>query len=483
MGAVDSPQRRRKRLGQWATPPALVDAVVRHTITGPYPGGARVRVLDPACGDGRFVFAAAARVAELGAEPVLTGVDVDPGALAAAAATPMRWSTRWILADTLAHDWRGERFDVVIGNPPFVSQLAAATTRGGASRFGGGAYADVAAEFLALAVELAEPDGGRVGLVLPQSILGSRDAGPLREQVDDVAALRWCWWSAVPVFDAAALTCALAFELGGDRLAPVERSEGPAFAPRPAVGRPDSWSGLVAVAAGVPELAALATSGSLGERAEVAADFRDQYYGLIDAVGDHVTGPPLVTSGVIDVARCTWGERPVRFAKRRFASPRVALDRLDGGMRRWAATRLVPKVLVANQTRVIEAVADVDGAWLPGVPVLSVMPRRAELAAVAALLTSPIASAWAWHHAAGTGRSAGAVRLRPALLASIPWPARSLDAAIAALAAGDVVGCGRAVTAAYGLAGDDAEALLDWWAQSVRRRAQAPATSPEPGLR
>ena len=71
----------------------------------------------------------------------------------------------------------GRTFDVVVGNPPYLSQLAAATTRGGASRHGGGPYADAAVEFLALAVRMARSGGGRVGLVLPQSILASRDAG------------------------------------------------------------------------------------------------------------------------------------------------------------------------------------------------------------------------------------------------------------------------------------------------------------------
>ena len=53
----------------------------------------------------------------------------------------------------------GSSFDVVLGNPPYLSQLAAATTRGGASQHGGGPYADAAVEFLALAVRLARPDG------------------------------------------------------------------------------------------------------------------------------------------------------------------------------------------------------------------------------------------------------------------------------------------------------------------------------------
>ena len=40
----------RKQLGAWYTPPALVDAVVHEAVFD----GART-VLDPACGDGRFL--------------------------------------------------------------------------------------------------------------------------------------------------------------------------------------------------------------------------------------------------------------------------------------------------------------------------------------------------------------------------------------------------------------------------------------------
>jgi hypothetical protein len=38
------------------------------------------------------------------------------------------------------------------------------------------------------------------------------------------------------------------------------------------------------------------------------------------------------------------------------------------------------------------------------------------------VLSSPAASAWVRHHAAGSGLSATSLRLSPALLASIPLP-------------------------------------------------------------
>ncbi len=110
----------------------------------------------------------------------------------------------------------------------------------------------------------------------------------------------------------------------------------------------------------------LASTACLGDRARLNANFRDEYYGMIPAVGDHDSGPPLVTSGLVDPGRSWWGGRPITFAKQRFERPRVDLDRLDDHMVRWAERRLVPKVLVANQTRIVEAVCDPHGEWLPG---------------------------------------------------------------------------------------------------------------------
>ena len=50
------------------------------------------------------------------------------------------------------------------------------------------------------------------------------------------------------------------------------------------------------------------------------------------------------------------------------------------------------------------------------------------------MLTSPVASVLAWHLAAGTGLSTTSMRVGPALLAQLPWPAGDLSRATAALA-------------------------------------------------
>ena len=442
--------------GAWYTPPELVaivvDGLFDDLVRDPRVRRDRpLRVLDPACGDARFLLAVADRLTELGEQFELVGCDIDVDALDNVGDGRIRL----IQEDALARDWGAERFDIVVGNPPFLSQMATDTTRGGSSRHGGGPYADAAFEFLALAVQLADPDRGHIALVLPQSILAARHGEPVRHSVAELADLRWSWWEPQQQhFDANVNVCALGLR-------------------RPATGAttPTSWTRVVTDRLGVPALdpRSLRTAGTLGHRAELNANFRDEYYALVPAVGDDADGPPLVTSGLIDPGRCLWGQRPVRFAKQSFEHPRVDLSRLTGRFPAWAVRKLVPKVLVANQTRIIEAVADPAGAWLPGVPVSTVTPTdsNVSVAELAAVLTSPVASVLAWQEGGGTGLSTTSVRIGPALLAATPWPAGDLSAAVEALGGGDIVGCGRAVCAAYGLEPETAAGLLNWWAERL----------------
>ena len=164
------------------------------------------------------------------------------------------------------------------------------------------------------------------------------------------------------------LVCTLGLGLGETRRRPPRQSTG--------IGAHATWSRVVTGVLGIPPLPTLATDGTIGDRARCSLNFRDEYYGLVPAVSDDGDGPPLVTSGLIDPGRCLWGERPVRFAKREFAAARVELARLDAHMRAWARRKLVPKVLVANQTRIIEAVADPEGVSIPACRCSSLVPSR-----------------------------------------------------------------------------------------------------------
>jgi hypothetical protein len=481
----------RKQRGAWFTPDPLVaflcDRVLEPAIAA-HPDPARMRVLDPACGDGRVLEAAVARLApRIGmdaARRCVRGVELDPAiareAVARVGADAVTCGdARALLPGT-------EPVDVVLGNPPYLSPLATTTVRRGRSSLGGGPYADVAVEFLALALDLARPDGGRVGLVLPQSVLASRDAGPVRASVPGRAALDVLWWAGRPVFDAAVLTVIAGFVRGhpqGD----VERWRGPAFDPASPVAGPqpaeETWGRLVHDLAGVPTVELGAGMPTLGDRADVTAGFRQHFYGLVPFVRDSVSrrghgrgsgggrGAPLVTSGAIDPGRCRWGERPVRFAGRMFQAPTVDVgalhDRAPKGLAEWAARHLVPKVLVATQTAVLEAVADDAGRWLPSVPVVAALPKDpGDVWRVASVLTAPPAAAWAAARHAGTGLSRS-MRVGVGLVRSLPLPQdeRRWASAATLLRDGDVDGCAEAMMGAYRV---DDPASLTWWRSHAR---------------
>jgi len=272
----------------------------------------------------------------------------------------------------------------------------------------------------------------------------------------------------------------------GDRPG-VQRWRGPAVTPAPAVRErpaagtdPSSWAPL---AAGLRDVPAVVLRGApLAEAAAASAGFRDQFYGLAPHVREATGAPgerPLVTSGLLDLARSAWGERPARFAKTRWAAPVVDLDTLDAAdptLARWVHDRLVPKVVVATQTRVIEAAADAEGRWVPSTPVLAVPVAPERLWHLLAALLAPPASAWALHETAGTALAPDALKLSAAQLRRLPGPvdtvawdegataahaAQTADTAAARQDALEVLG--RAMVAAHGLRGAEAEDLRRWW--------------------
>jgi hypothetical protein len=453
----------RRRLGAWYTPAPIVSFVLDQV------GALGGRVLDPACGDGRFL----AEVARRSPGASIVGLDIDAEALALAReALPVADLRQ---GDALEVGWDGP-YDVVVGNPPFLGQMAAATTRGGRSPIGGGTYADTAALFMALAVRLARPDGGRVGLVLPASLLATRDAQPIRRAVLADARLDGLWWAGTSLFDAAVDTCVVIL-VRGEPQGDVRRWHGAAFTPAGALPAADladrpTWSHLLSDLAGIPAVAPR-TAGSLIDLATATAGFREQFYGLAPFVGEG-EGAPLVTCGLIDAGRSAWSERPARFAGRRLDAPRVDVERLgrDGSPRlsAWVRARLRPKVLVATQTRIIEACVDSLGAWVPSVPVVSVEPvDPVDVWRVAAVLCSPVASAVAASRFLGAGLAPGALKLSASQLLDLPCPASPWDAAAERLAAGDLDGCAVAMTAAYGLSPD--HPVLAWWRAAVARQA------------
>lgn len=449
-------------------------------------------ICDPALGGGVFLLAVADELVALGHHPLavveqgLWGSDVDPLAAAVAEAALVLWArahghdvarVNVVCADPL-HGGAGvwpdapeAGFAAVVGNPPFLNQLGARTSRRAdeasamRARWGEGVYryTDTAAVFLLAATQLTAV-GGVVAMIVPVPVLVASDTDRLRRALLERAVPEHLWIARDDVFGLGVSVCAPVLRVLGDgRTAvttgdptpaspqhrahgrvSVTRTQGRGFdpiAPRAvdlhALGEAGTWGPLVADTYGVPPAGGAASRGRLGDFCTATAGFRDQYYGLapfvVDA-GDRsscaTTGDDgwaaLITSGLIDPVHLGWGTRPCRFAGRAWHGPLVDLARLeaeDRSLAAWTRSVLVPKVVVATQTRVLEAVVDVDGSWFPSVPTIALVPEPDRLWAAAAVVLAPSTSAWAMNRHVGAALSADALRISAKQLLDAPLPA------------------------------------------------------------
>jgi hypothetical protein len=146
----------------------------------------------------------------------------------------------------------------------------------------------------------------------------------------------------------------------------------------------------------------------------------------------------------------------------------------------WADSRLVPKVLMATQTKVIEAYADAAGEYLPSVPLITVRPNSdADLWLILAAVLSPTASRWAYVTFRGAGMTADAIKLSASQVRDIPLPdkgdlwSRAADVVVDAQNAPDPEDKRHLLTemailmcSAYG----DHEETLRWWLERLPLR-------------
>lgn len=177
--------RQRRARGQVFTPAGLAEAVCRMVVTAPSP-----RVLDPACGDGSFL-AAAASVAP---RARLVGIERDRRLAAA---------TRRRLPDAAVHCAEAlfgapalAPVDAVVGNPPYVRSIRLraddpalwARVRGAFAATSFGEW-DLYGAFLERSLDWVR-GGGAVGLIVPSRWLTARWAGPLRARLAERGAVR-----------------------------------------------------------------------------------------------------------------------------------------------------------------------------------------------------------------------------------------------------------------------------------------------------
>jgi SAM-dependent methyltransferase len=479
----------RRARGAWYTPEGVVAEVLDRALDPvldacPPERLADLRVLDPCCGGGNFLLGAWARLRDRlatsghedptrSAAACLVGVDLDRDALTLTGRLLARAAgadvATLVCADALLTD--GPPVDVIVGNPPFLNQLESATVASRArvaalrARFPGlvAPYTDPAWLHLVAGLRAVRP-GGRVGLLLPRSFLAARDAAAVRAAVATEGTVRAVWDGGAVFPGVAVAVCAVVVERG-----PAD----------PGLTHAPSWAHLLEAPAGVPRVRPR-VGGTLADIATSAADFRDEYYGLVPhvldvAFADDTRFPPLLTTGHVDAAASTWGQRPARFAKRSWEFPRVDRAALPPRMALWSTRRLVPKLLVATQTRAIEAVADPDGRWLTVTPLISVFPAPGRLWHGAAVLLSPVATSVAYERFGGAALTTTTLKLSASQALTLPTPevgadwdaaARHVEAAHADPANRGVHlrAAGAAMLAAYGV---DDDALLAGWLSRV----------------
>jgi predicted RNA methylase len=174
-------ERARKLRGAYFTPRELARKLCAWAVREP-----NERILDPSCGDGAFLAEARA----LGAR--VTGVDIHRPSLDDARRNVP--DARLVHADFFDYCSRGERFDTIVGNPPFIryqqlahrDKIVRMADAAGASL---SSLANAWAPFAVLASRMLRP-GGRMALVIPREALfvnyGREVFRYLRENFRDV---------------------------------------------------------------------------------------------------------------------------------------------------------------------------------------------------------------------------------------------------------------------------------------------------------
>ncbi len=519
----------RSHRGVFYTPTAVVEGLLDLTLSpivdqackssSPLDALLALRVADPACGTGNFLFAAARRIAEAASVvsacnvesmmPIVLsrcihGTDIDRSAIALAKeiaqAQGAAGNCGFEVGDSLkrfgAARGISEKFDLVIGNPPFLNQLRTPTTRSKVDaaaigkKFAGVSltYADTAFVFLLGGLSLCKP-GGTLSMVQPISLLAARDAGAIRAGLMARAGLKSVWFANEALFSAGVRVCAPVLVVGescGETS--IYRSVGFESLGKIAIaGNAATWGSVLAPAAArIAEK--LVGARTLGEIVYCTADFRDEYYALKGCIAEAKRGGVkcrIITSGTIDLANNMWGRVPVRIHKRQYLKPVANLAKIKGEStaKRRLEKRCSAKVMLATQTRVIEVVIDEAGECLPVTPVITLTPREdtgTDLSMIAAAAASPVACLWAVAHFGGAGLSIDAIKLSAAQVRLIPLPReedrwregakRLSDAQGATGGARDelLVDFAKVLVGAYGLSDADAAEVLKWWLERAR---------------
>lgn len=170
---------KKKGLGQVFTPPGAVEAAL-NLLQDICPE----RIIDPSCGAGDFLLSAALRWPQAS----IKGIDIDPLALAVAKTNLdlEGISCDLLLANALMVSYE-EKYDLVVGNPPWGSKLSHGEIQG--YQISGDRLLNSFVYFLELAAKLLKP-GGHLAFVLPEAFIKVRMYEDVRRWALDNFALR-----------------------------------------------------------------------------------------------------------------------------------------------------------------------------------------------------------------------------------------------------------------------------------------------------
>lgn len=441
----------RHQQGSYYTPQPLAQYISALTLSN-LPIDNSLRILDPAMGSGDFLIASAEHLVQKGlsreqAVACLYGVDVDPVAVELAALTIWLWAE---LPGTTHNDVQAHlveadflldkpfdrlEFDVVVGNPPFVSVFTQhASDQASYRKLLKGQYHtargsfDLTVPFVEAAVDSCRA-GGLVGLVLPNKLLSASYAQPLRQWLMNNASLihieepsRWvdfdanvypvvCVWrkQPAPVGEPVKVTKAgvskhiLQADLG---LLPAH-----------------SWSGVFDDEWHLVQRSLQHTI-SLVDIADLSAGLTvDEAYSIkpnvVDCMPDDTcVGFRLLTTGIIKRYRETWATDSVRFLKRRLDRPIVPTSVLSARRVEQASGR---KLVIAGMGQRPRVLLD-EGGVLASVSTVIVTYSSWPLEALCALLNSDRV-AWLYRLMyGGLALSGGYLRFGKRELAALPIP-------------------------------------------------------------
>ena len=469
----------RSKRGAFYTPPEFAAAAVDAALEG---ADLPAFTVDPACGGGVFLLEILDRLLAAGipaaeAAGAVAGLEIDRGAAETARLAIRAWQlyhgvARPVVPSIVVSDSldRWPRFwpevNLVIGNPPFASPLKSGAIPESAAAYRNhhsevlGPYADLAAIHLWRASQVLS-DGGRLAFVAPVSIVNARDTGRMWERFEAEADAKSVLIPESNPFDASVRVFVPVFEMR-----------------RRAESNRRSLSHAVGEALGLPALPSVAAAQLLGSICSATSGFRDEFYGLAEVVTEEADAAPgelmkLVTVGSVEPMECSWGIKTTKFAKAKWERPVVDPAKLEGKVARFVTGQQSPKVLVATQTKILEAVLDPVGDLVGVTP--TIVATTDQPAHVVAVLMAPPVNAIAVQRWFGTGLSEVALRPTASTLLELPLPSdrekwdeaaqlieshgQAIDGSQKPVAAGTLRRVGELMNQAYGANTE----VLSWW--------------------